>query len=238
MKMKTPHTLLILVAALCFFGNLTASRAVVQNTLTLARAQTRNGVNSNELILSGTSAIEDLAEAAIAGDKKGITLALQTYEKQAGTLERILPAQQLNILREQVDTIRTGTGRGDFAVVALQATEAYRTLTESLDRGGLLVPIEVALLDYAGFKFQALLLARPVDWDALLETGNQAGSNWNLLKKEISDIKLREAMDVAIEGMRTAQESRNTGMAFLAARVDLALVDLLEDSFEKTPGWK
>ncbi|HHO49223.1 MAG TPA: hypothetical protein ENN06_12375 [Desulfobacteraceae bacterium] len=238
MKVKTPHMLLILVAALFFFGNLTASKAVVQNALHLAQEQARSGENNNELILAGASAFEDMAEAAFTGDKKGITLALQGYEKQAGLLGIMLPVQQLNVLREQVGNIRTATGQGNFAVVALQATGAYLTLTESLDRSNLSVPIEVALLDYAGFKFQALLLAKPIAWDSLLETVNQARSNWTLLKEKISDSKLAEAMDVAIEGMTSAQESRNTGMALLAARVDLALVDLLEASFEKTPGRK
>lgn len=116
MKVKTPHTLLILLAALFFFGNLTAILAVVQHTLHLARAQTKNGVRSNELIIVGASAFEEMAEAGFTSDKKGISRALQTYEKLAGMLECMLPALQLTVLREQVNSIRAATGRGDFAV--------------------------------------------------------------------------------------------------------------------------
>ncbi|MHB8808846.1 MAG: hypothetical protein ACYC9M_02375 [Desulfobulbaceae bacterium] len=79
MKVTKMHALLILMAALFFFGNLTASRAVVQHTLHLAQAPARNVVNSNERILTATSAFEDMAEAAFTGDKHGvISICLKT----------------------------------------------------------------------------------------------------------------------------------------------------------------
>ncbi|MHB8789516.1 MAG: hypothetical protein ACYDBT_06510 [Desulfobulbaceae bacterium] len=238
MKLKASPVLFILIAALFFFANLTASKAVVQHSLHPAQGRTKGAVDNNGLILDGSSAFEDLTEAAFMGNSKGIALALQTYEKQSGRIEPILPAHRLTRLRELIDSIWTATNKRDYAVVALQATEAYRTLIESLDRSNLSVPMEVALLDYAGFKFQALLMAKPIAWDTLRETGNQARDNWLALKEKISDRKLGEAMDLAIEGMNSAQQSRNAETAVLAARIDLALVDLLEASFIKTPGLK
>lgn len=63
MKLKTSPALLILIAALFFFGNLTASKALVQHTLRPAQGQAKNTVDNNGLILDGSSAFEDLTKA-------------------------------------------------------------------------------------------------------------------------------------------------------------------------------
>mgnify|MGYP001065736002 CR=1 FL=1 len=78
MKLKASPVLFILIAALFFFGNLTASRAVVQHTLHHTQAQARSGENSNKRILAGALASKDLTEAARMGDKQGVASALQT----------------------------------------------------------------------------------------------------------------------------------------------------------------
>ncbi|MHB1351062.1 MAG: hypothetical protein ACYCYR_14495 [Desulfobulbaceae bacterium] len=231
--MKTMQKMMIVFAVIVFFGNLTVSSALVQNTKHYSPSRTENSDN-NELILSASSPFEDLTELAISGDTKGIERSLQAYESQAGKVESILPATKREMLRALVADIRKEKKQGNLAAIALQSCAAYLTLIEALDRGSLKVPIEVALLDYAGFRFQVLLHAEPADWQALREAGEQARKNWNALKSRVSDKSLVDTMDVAIEGMNRAHGSRNVDMAIFAAEVDLALVDLLEVYFEKS----
>jgi len=71
-----------------------------------------------------------------------------------------------------------------------------------------------------------------MDWPSLLGAGEQARKNWTAIRAKVADGGLRDAVDVAINGMNRACTLKNADMALLAAQVDLALVDLLEAGFE------
>lgn len=221
--MKTMQKMMIIIAVIVFFGNLTVSTALVQNTKHSSRARTECSDN-NELILSASSPFEDMTELAISGDAKGIERSLWAYESQAGKVESLLSTAMREKLGALVADIRKENKQGNLDAIALQSGEAYMTLIKALDSGSLTVPKEVSLLDYAGFRFQALLHARPADWQALREAGEQAQKNWNSIKSRVSDKGLVDTMDVTIKGMNKAYGSRNVDMAIFAAEVDLAAV--------------
>ncbi len=229
--MKIIQGQIVSIAAVFVFSFLSIGGALAQNAGTTSRT---NCDTSNEIILSASSPFEDLTEFAISGDKKGIKRALQSYDGQASNVEKVLPATKRDELRALVAEIRKAAQQGDHDTIVLKSPEAYRTLVEALDQSSLKAPIEVSLLDYAGFKFQALLHTKSGDWQAVQEVEKQAQKNWGALKSRVPDKGLRDAVDVAIEGMNRACISKNADMALLAAQVDLALVDLLEAAFEKS----
>jgi hypothetical protein len=196
-------------------------------------AQGSKGQAKNEILLSASSPFEDLTEFAIAGDKHGIERAIRAYDAQAPKVEAELPAGKRDELRGLVADIRTAAQKGDYSTVALKSPDAYRILVEALDRGALKVPVEVSLLDYAGFKFLALLHAKPTDWQALGKVAEEAAKDWGSVRAKVADAGLRDTVDVAVGGMKKACATKNAEMALFAAQVDLALVDLLEGYFEK-----
>jgi len=67
-----------------------------------------------------------------------------------------------------VATIKKAEQRADNESVALNFVEAYRTLIESLNTSGLIVPVQISLLDYAGFKLKVFLHAKSPDVQAEL----------------------------------------------------------------------
>jgi len=226
--MKKNTVLITVIAVLGFLsiGDVTAQGA---------KQKSRTGsVASNEIILAASSPFEDMTEAALAADKKGIERALRAYDAVAGKVEGVLPAAKRDELRVLVADIRRAKNQGSLDAIVLKAPEAYRTLIEGLDRGGLKVPMEVSLLDYTGFRFLALLHVQPVDWRLLQGAGGQAQKNWAAIKAKVTNSGLRDAVDVAVAGMNRACALKNADMAFLAAQVDLAIVDLLEAGFEST----
>ncbi len=125
-------------------------------------------------------------------------------------------------------------GQGDNETLALKSVEAYRILIESLDVNSLVVPIQVSLLDYAGFKFEALLHAKATDWLALEKVAEETQQQWAATHPRVTDKGLSDAVDTAIAGMYKASIEKNAGMAVFAAQIDLALVDLLEGYFERS----
>ncbi len=220
-----------LIIVMFVLGFLAIGVAAAQGAKQKSKADSERG---NEMIIAASSPFEDMTEAALAGDRKEIERALRAYDAVAGKVEGVLPAAKRDELRVLVADIRSSKNKGSLDAIVLKAPEAYRTLIEGLDRGGLMVPMEVSLLDYAGFRFLALLHVQPVDWRSLQGAGERARKNWAAIKAKVADSGLRDAVDVAIAGMNRACALKNADMALLAAQVDLALVDLLEAGFEIT----
>ena len=192
-----------------------------------------DGSRSNEILLSAASPFEDLTENALAGNKKGIRLALKAYEEQAAKVSKVLSPKARHDMEWLVATIKKAEQRADNESVALNSVEAYRTLIESLDTSRLTVPVEVSLLDYAGFKLKVLLQAKLPNWSHLRKTAEEAHRHWTDIESRVSDKGLRDAVNTMITGLNKAITTKNAEMAVFAAQMDLSLVDLLEGYFEK-----
>ena len=63
--------------------------------------------------------------------------------------------------KKALDALETGIHSawtaGDRSALGVQAIETYRVLQEAMPRGPKAVPLQVAQLDYVGFKVNALL---------------------------------------------------------------------------------
>jgi hypothetical protein len=113
------------------------------------------------------------------------------------------------------------------------SVEVFRLLIESLDASALEVPMEVSLLDYAGFKIHVLTAGDSPDWPAIERTTSEAVKWWSSLKGKVKNKKLADAVNSTIRGLQEASSSKNLAMINFAAQIDLDLVDLLEGDFEE-----
>jgi len=187
---------------------------------------------SNEILLAAASSFEDLTENALTGNQKGMQLALEAYNEQAEKVSKVLSPKARQDIELRVAAIQKAKQQADNEAVALNSVEAYRMLIESLDTGSLRVPVQVSLLDYAGFKLKVLLHAKSPDWSVLLKVAEEARRHWTAIESRVYDKGLRDAVNTMITGMNKATAAKNYEMAVFAAEVDLALVDLLEGYFE------
>ena len=202
--------------------------------LLIGNAFAAQSASKNDILLSAASPFEDLTEYALAANKKGMKLALKAYTDQASAVSEVLDAKALKDMDLLIAAMRDAESQGDNETVALKSVEAYRILVESLDVNSLVVPIQVSLLDYAGFKSEVLLHAKSTDWIALKKVAEEAQQNWDTIQPRVTDKGLRDALNTAITGMYKACTEKNHGMALFAAQIDLALVDLLEGYFEQS----
>ena len=187
----------------------------------------------NDMLLSATSPFEDLTEYALAANVKGINLALKEYDAGSVELHRILPVSTRGKLDACITAIRKAATQGDKEAIALKSVEVYRLLVESLDTTVLMVPKQVPLLDYAGYRMLALSHAPSKDWSATKKAAEEAAVNWNIIRQRVTDQGLRDALDTAIAGMNRAVIEKNTSMVVFAAQIELSLVDILEKYFER-----
>lgn len=123
----------------------------------------------------------------------------------------------------------------DRSALAVQSIEAYRLLQEAVPRGPRSVPVQVALLDYVGFKANALLASNSVDWTRIVDTVREAQTWWTAIEPHTSDATLKEAMIRTMLGMKEAAEQRDAKVMHFAADMELILVDGLETFFLAHP---
>jgi hypothetical protein len=198
-----------------------------------AAAKPTDGSGPNQVLLAAASPLEDLTEFALANDIPGMRQALKAYGDQAAAVDQVLAPPARREMAARLAAIRRAESKGDNQEVAMNAVEAYGVLVESLDPIGLVVPMQVARLDYSGFKLKVLLAATPLDWPAMQKTVEEAGGLWYALEPRVGDKALRDAVKAVLAGLQQATRAENAEMAAFAAQMDLALVDLLEGYFER-----
>jgi hypothetical protein len=159
--------------------------------------------------------------------------ALKACGDQAAAVDKVLSEPARREMAASLAAIRRAESKGDNQEVALNSVEAYRVLVESLDPNGLVVPIQVSKLDYAGFRLKVLLAASPPDWPAIQTAIEVAGRQWHKLEPRVGDKGLRDGVKAVLAGLHQATSAQNAEMAVFAAQMDLALVDLLEGYFER-----
>ena len=94
------------------------------------------------------------------------------------------------------------------------------------------VPVEVSLLDYAGFRYDANSKSRPVNWDQMTADAAYARETWTRISPRVTARGLSGAFDSALSGMETAVAQKNAVAAGIAVSNELALVDALEEHFK------
>ncbi len=146
-------------------------------------------------------------------------------------LDKALSPDRKKAFAALVTGIRSAWGAGDRSAVGVQSIEAYRLLQEAVPRGPKAMPVQVAQLDYVGFKVNALLSSGSVNWAELAETVGQASTWWAALEPRTSDGTLKEAMNRTLLAMKEAADAKDAKVMHFAADMELILVDGLESAF-------
>ena len=219
--MKHIHLLLLT----CFASALLAFAPLGANAATPSE--------QNDKLLKATDPFEGLTESALDGDAAKIAKAFKAAKAGRIATRALLTPQIAARFDKLFDELTTAQGKKDSVVVALQAAELYKLLVSSCDASVLVVPMEVNLLDYAGFRTNALLKAAAPDWQALADTAREAGANWAKIRDRVTDKKLQADMDKAQAGLTSAAQKHDVSLSQSSAKSDLALVDDLEGHFAK-----
>lgn len=132
-------------------------------------------------------------------------------------------------VERQLAAIRAARSAQDRIAIALAAVEAYRALVEAQDPGSASPPVEVSLLDYAGFRYDALAQSRAPDWQEMRRLTQFAGQQWRRIAPGVQSRALAGVVESTLGGMASAAERRDVAFARRAAAVELALVDLIEE---------
>lgn len=190
---------------------------------------------TNQILLSATSPFEDMVGPALSGDDAGLAKMLPEADGQAAGVKRALPPAAVSQFEELLASLHKSVAAKDHYATADGAVRVFKLLVDNVQPGGLKIPKEVSLLDYAGFKLQVLAAAKQPDWDAMQKATTEAAASWNAIKAKVTDKRVRDTVDSTIAGMEKAVKIENLPMVQFAAQIDLDLVDVLEGHFQSKP---
>lgn len=177
---------------------------------------------------------ELLTEAAGGGDRQKVEAAAGTALTSGAGILNILPSTSKNDLESQMAAIKRGQQAKDLTTIAIASNEAYRILV-SASAGAANFPVEVSLLDYAGFRYDANLKAKPARWADMTEATAFAERQWALVEPKLNQPPLAAEFTKALAGMKKAAETKNSTLAAESVKAELGLVDKLETALGKSP---
>jgi hypothetical protein len=186
-------------------------------------------------VVAGAEAFEVLTEHAALMPLADLNTEAKAAVSLAKTCQSSLSADQASELSQIIGKVGEFAANQDRVRLALNAVEGYRVLVSSLVRGPADTPLGVALLDYAGFRYQASVSAPAPLWNEAKLAMEFADQQWRTLSSSVSDIQLRAAVTSDLEAMRRAMEISDAPAAQRAATNELDRVDALEAHFSHHP---
>jgi hypothetical protein len=232
-KILVTSTGLALCLAACNRSPATSETGPSTQTVPVSQAATSAAAPAGSRQLQAAEPFEALTETAFSARPTELGKAVSKAEATAAAITRDLPADVASRLADQVRQVKAEQVAGNRAGIALASVEAYRTLVTAAPPSK--VPNAVNLLDYAGFRYQAELRAKPIHWDDMVASAAFAQAQWGGLGPQVSDPLLKARVTAAINALRAAAASRNGAQAERAANAELALVDELETYFNGHP---
>ena len=215
----------------------TSSLPIIPEPASAQKGQTNPSAvaNPEDTLVAGAEIFENLTENSPELDATAFNELMAKFEK----LRPVISAQLTPERRMQLERLLTGLRKSwqhnDRGSMAVGSIEIYRLLQESMAPIHRSVPIEVPLLDYAGFKIKALLISKHPDWEQVRRTAHEATQWWASINQRVVDHSLRDAMDRTIVGINEASSMKDIRLLTFAAEMDLILVDGLESFFNSGP---
>lgn len=196
-----------------------AATPAVPTTAPLPASEYFEGLTEQAFTASPAALDALIEQAGEAAARDGKALAPPT----AATLARRLT---------EIDVARASLNRADLAIASV---ECYRLLV-SAGPVREAAPVQVSLLDYAGFRYGADLGAQPVRWDDAGAAADFAAAQWRQIEPRVTDAALRGRFAAAVTGLKAAVQTRDLAAARRVDQTELDLVDELEAFFARKGG--
>jgi hypothetical protein len=209
-------------------GNQTAMNNLSESN-PMAVAQTPAASPSDRL-LAAAEPFEALTETAFTDPPNKLDQTIALGRKAVTDVRSLLDpatATRIDGLLAEVDRDRTSNKRAELA---LSSIEIYRSLVSSVP-AGTKVPVDVSLLDYSGFRYQADLKATPARWNDMKQAVSFAQGRWAALSPKIADKAVSEPFAATLSAMDKAVAGRDSKAAETAVTAELDQVDKLEAYF-------
>ena len=193
----------------------------------------QDATKANATLLKATGPFEDMVGPALAQNDNGVARLLAAADQEADDVKKILPPEAAQQFDTLLQSIHQAAAAKDGRAVAQNAVVVFRLLVDHLKADALKIPVEVSLLDWAGYELQVRAAAEKPDWDAMSKVAAEADGWWKAIAKRVADKNLRATVTTTMHGLQQATKEHNLSMVKFAAQIDLDLVDLIEGAFKR-----
>jgi hypothetical protein len=176
---------------------------------------------------------EDLIGFALEGKVDKVAEKVAMMRDAHPTLRPLLDDTTFDALGRQVTDMEQASSKNDVLGTALVAVEVYRTIENAMGAAHRASPIEVAMMDYSGFKLSILAALPALDWATIATTAKEADRSWSALVKQVQDVSIRNLVGAVQDGLRSALERKDVHGVTFAAKMQLEVVDVLEQYFKR-----
>ena len=182
-----------------------------------------------KLILAAAERFENLTEAAFNG-AQATAAALALAHRESRIAKSVLDPNEAATLNEKLAKLDAAAKSGIAADTALASIEAYRTMITASNGEGH-IPMQVGMLDYAGFRYWANAKATPPRWDEMAAARFFTEGQFALISPRIHDAEMIKKFNAALDAMDKAIIAKDSHAAVIAATTEMDLVDELEKLF-------
>ena len=191
--------------------------------------------SANECLVAAAEAFEGLTESAASAPAAELARQSASAATQARSCQPLLSTRQSATMDNVLGRIGQFEMTHDRFALASAAVEGYRTFVTAETRpvGG--IPIEVSLLDYVGFRYQADARANPPLWGDMRQALEVADQQWRAVSPRVSDHQLEARFSADLAELHGALEAGDQRRAQMAVVRELDHVDALESYFSHRP---
>lgn len=179
------------------------------------------------------SPFEDMTEFALAKNKSGILKSLTKIEdaNAKGIFEKTMTAEGGKSLNPKIAKLKELISQNNFSQIALASTDIFEFNISNFADGKLIEnQIRIEHLDYMGFKTLALSDQDKIDWENIKQTIDNTQKVWLILSPKVKNNNLKDTFDYLFKGLMLSADNKDIKMCRILANMDLALVDVLENS--------
>lgn len=180
------------------------------------------------LLTAAAQKFGDLTETAFS-DASGTERRRVLAVAAAAQVRPMLTPDDQGLLDSALVEIATGLREHRQPAIALGGANAFRTILSAAGGEGAL-PLEVGLLDYAGFRITALNHEPQPRWEEISKTVLFANQQWSAVKQRVTRPAVANTFDHVLTALQEAAAARNSALVGTAAQQELELVDAIEQS--------
>lgn len=188
---------------------------------------------ANQALDAAASPAENLVEAVLAKDNAAGDKAYADLQQAMGKLGPAQLGKNAMAIQELSQSLNAGWQANDRPAAAMAAVSLYARLQQAKDWTGAAVPLEVSMLDHAGFKTELLAAKTPADWAELGVAAAAAQRDLAALGASLQDANLKTVAGGIVGQLAAGVKTRDIERVKLAARDLLAVVDLLEQQYTR-----
>ncbi|MEO9079912.1 MAG: hypothetical protein ABI268_11460, partial [Rhodanobacter sp.] len=120
--------------------------------------------SKDKILLAAAEPFENLTEMAFSSNWPKIDHTINEAKRLAAGAQAFLPQDAVAAMDAHLTAMTAARQKKNRADMALSSIEVYRVLVSSVS-AGTKIPVQVSLLDYSGFRYDADLKSSPIRWD-------------------------------------------------------------------------